>query len=189
MKKTLALIGALAAAGTATAQSATYKIEPTHTFVTFEAKHFGTSTNRGRFDKKEGTITIDPVAKTGKAEITIDMSSINTGTARFDGHLKSADLFNVEKFASATFVADKFEFDGSKVKSVTGQLTLLGKSAPLTLVASNYNCYAHPFFKAEACGGDFEGTIQRGQHGLTYGAPVTPDSIRVVVQIEAIKQP
>ena len=62
----------LAATGIAHAESATYNLDPTHTYVTFEARHFGTSTNRGRFDKKEGSITLDRAAKTGKADITID---------------------------------------------------------------------------------------------------------------------
>jgi polyisoprenoid-binding protein YceI len=187
MKKSIALIAALAAAGAVQAQ--TYKVEPTHTFVTFEAKHFGTSTNRGRFDKTSGQITLDTAAKTGRAEITVDMGSINTGTARFDGHLKSKDFFNTEQFATANFVGDKFEFDGSKVKSVAGQLTLLGKTMPVTLTASHYNCYDHPFFKAQACGGDFETTIQRSQWGMAYGLPGIPDSVKLVIQVEAIKQP
>ena len=55
----------LGAVGVAQAAPATYVIEPTHTFVTFEAKHFGTSTNRGRFDKKSGTVVLDREAKTG----------------------------------------------------------------------------------------------------------------------------
>ena len=62
----------LAAASLAQAESVTYAVEPMHTYVTFEARHFGTSTNRGRFDKKEGTITLDRAAKTGHADITID---------------------------------------------------------------------------------------------------------------------
>ena len=74
MKKTLIAAALLAAAGFAQAQSATYAIDPTHTFVTFEASHFGTSTLRGRFDKKEGTVQFDRAAKTGKVEITIDMT-------------------------------------------------------------------------------------------------------------------
>ncbi|OYT97923.1 MAG: polyisoprenoid-binding protein, partial [Burkholderiales bacterium PBB1] len=69
----------LVSTGLAHAESATYKLDATHTYVTFEARHFGTSTNRGRFDKKEGTITLDRTAKTGKADITIDTTSINTG--------------------------------------------------------------------------------------------------------------
>lgn len=97
MKKSLlalALVPMLFASA-AQAQSAAYAIDPTHTFVTFEIDHFGTSTNRGRFDKKEGTIQFDRAGKTGKVDITIDTTSINTGTAPFDGHLKSAEILNV----------------------------------------------------------------------------------------------
>ena len=79
MKKTLIAAALLAAAGCAQAQSATYAIDPTHTFVTFEAQHFGTSTLRGRFDKKEGTVQFDRAGKTGKVEITIDITSVSTG--------------------------------------------------------------------------------------------------------------
>ncbi len=188
MKKTLTLLAAVLAAGAVQAQSATYVIEPTHTFVTFEAKHFGTSTNRGRFDKKEGSITIDPTAKTGKAEVTIDMASINTGTANFDGHLKSKDFFNVGEFATAKFVGDKFEFDGTKVKSVSGTLTLLGKTSPVKLSAEGYNCFEHPRLKREVCGGDFVTTIERSQWGMAYGLPGIPDSVKLVIQVEAVKQ-
>jgi polyisoprenoid-binding protein YceI len=83
MKKTLILAAALAAAGAVQAQSASYAIDGSHTFVTFEVKHFnfGFSTSRGRFDKKEGSITLDPAAKTGKVDVTIDTTSINTGVA------------------------------------------------------------------------------------------------------------
>lgn len=188
MKKTLSLLALALAATGVQAQSATYVIEPTHTFVTFEAKHFGTSTNRGRFDKKEGSITIDPAAKTGRAEVSIDMASINTGTAPFDGHLKSKDFFNVAEFATAKFVGDQFVFDGTKVKSVGGNLTLLGKTMPVTLTAELYNCFDHPRLKREVCGGDFVTTIQRSQWGMAYGLPGIPDSIRLVIQVEAIKQ-
>jgi polyisoprenoid-binding protein YceI len=117
------------------------------------------------------------------------MSSINTGTVNFDGHLKSKDFFNVEQFATAKFVGDKFEFDGTKVKSVSGNLTMLGKTSPVTLTAEHYNCFMHPRLKVEVCGGDFVTTIQRSQWGMAYAIPGIPDSVRLVIQVEAIKQP
>jgi polyisoprenoid-binding protein YceI len=166
----------------------TYSVDPTHTFVTWEAKHFGTSTSRGRFDKKEGAITIDRAAKTGKAEITIDTASINTGVAPLDKHLKSGDFFNVEKFPTAKFVGEKFTFEGDKVTEVAGTLTMLGKTNPVTLKASGFNCYNNPIFKREVCGGDFETTITRSQFDMKYGLPGIPDAIRLLIQIEAIKQ-
>jgi polyisoprenoid-binding protein YceI len=187
MKKTLIIAALLANA--ALAQASTYSIDPTHTFVHFEASHFGTSTLRGRFDKKEGVVTFDRSAKTGKAEITIDMSSVSTGVAPLDGALKGKNFFNAVEMPTAKFIGDKFSFNGDKVSEVAGTLKMVGKEIPVTLKATNFNCYINPIVKRETCGGDFETTIARSQwgmnHGLEYGLP---DSIRLLVQIEAIKQ-
>ena len=184
---TLAL-GAATLATTAQAAPSTYALDPTHTFVTFEAKHYGVSTNRGRFDKTQGTVTLDLAAKTGKTEIVIQTGSINTGTGPFDGHLKSKDFFNSEAFPTATFVGNQFKFEGDKVTEVAGTLTLLGKTQPVTLKASSFGCYENPRLKREVCGGDFETTIQRSNYGMTYGLPGIPDAIKLVIQIEAVKQ-
>jgi polyisoprenoid-binding protein YceI len=167
---------------------ATYKVEPTHTFVTWEAKHFGTSTSRGRFEKKDGTINIDTVAKTGKAEIVIDMKSNTTGVEAFDKHLAGKDFFKNDEFPTATFKGDQFKFDGDKVTEVAGTLTLLGKTLPLTLKATGYNCYMSPQLKKQVCGGDFEATVKRSEYGMNYGVPFIPDNIRLLIQIEAVRQ-
>jgi polyisoprenoid-binding protein YceI len=192
MNKTLiaSLVAVVAAsAGLAHAESITYNIDPTHTTVIFEVKHFGTSTNRGRFDKKEGSVTIDRAAKTGKVEITIETASISTGVAPLDKHLKSNEFFNSEEVPNAKFVGDKFSFDGEKVTAVAGTLTLLGKTLPVTLTANNYNCYQSPMLKREVCGGDFETTIARSQWGMNYGLNFgLPDNVRLLIQIEAVKQ-
>jgi polyisoprenoid-binding protein YceI len=182
------MAASLLASGTAMAAADTYVIDPTHTFVTFEAKHFGTSTNRGRFDKKAGSISIDRATKTGKVEVTIDTTSIDTGTQAFDSHLKSKDFFNAEAFPQATFVGDKLTYDGDKLASVSGTLTMLGKSQPVTVKTTSYNCYMNPMLKREVCGGDAEATIQRSAFGMSYGLPFIPDDIKLIIQIEAIKQ-
>ncbi len=177
------------AAGAAHAEAASYAIDPTHTFVTFEIGHFGTTTNRGRFDKKEGSVQFDRAGKTGKVDITIDTTSVNTGTAPFDKHLQSADLFDAAKHPTIKFVSDKFSFNGDKVSEVAGQLTLLGKTQPVTLKATQFNCYQSPMLKREVCGGDFETTIDRTAFGMNYGVDWGfPKNVRLVVQVEAIKQ-
>src|SRR5438093_13654241 len=107
MHKILIVAAALAAAGFAQAETATYSIDPAHTFVTFEASHFNTSTLRGRFDRKEGAVMLDRSAKVGKAEITIDTSSVNTGVGPLDGHLKSKDFFNAAETPSVKFIGDR----------------------------------------------------------------------------------
>jgi len=192
MRKSLFSLLAVAAATALTAgaaQAANYAIDPTHTFVTFEIGHFGTTTNRARFDKKQGTVEFDRAAKTGKVDISIDATSVNSGTPPFDKHLQSADLFDAAKHPTIKFVSDKFTFNGDKVSEVSGQLTLLGKTAPVTLKATQFNCYDSPMLKREVCGGDFEATIDRTQWGMNYGVEWGfPKNVRLVVQIEAIKQ-
>lgn len=188
MKKSLCLLALAAAAFGAQAQSVTYAVDPTHTFVTWEASHFGTSTSRGRFDKKEGTVQFDRAGKTGKVELSIDMGSISTGVAPFDKHLGSKDFFNVAEHPTAKFVGEKFTFDGDKVTEVAGTLTMLGKTNPVTLKASRFNCFNHPMLKREVCGGDFETTVQRSLWGSSYGLPGIPDNIRLLIQVEAVKQ-
>ena len=191
MRKTLLALAAASSllAVASQAQAANYEIDPTHTFVTFEIGHFGASVNRGRFDKKEGTVAFDRAAKTGKVDISVDVTSINTGTDAFNKHLQSADLFDAAKFPKIRFVADKFAFNGDKVSQVSGTLTLLGKTQPVTLKANQFNCYENPMIKRETCGGDFEATIDRTQFGMNYGIDWGfPKEVRLVVQIEAVKQ-
>jgi polyisoprenoid-binding protein YceI len=173
----------------AQAHAATYAIDPSHTFVTFEMPHFATSTNRGRFDKKEGTVDYDVAAKTGKVTLTLDVASINTGTEAFNKHLKGADFFDTDKYPTAKFVGDKFTFSGDKVTEVNGQLTLKGKTNAVTLKATRFNCYQNPMLKREACGGDFKATIKRSQWGIDYGMNYGfPDDVDLIIQVEAIKQ-
>ena len=187
MRKTLTVLAALLTAGAASA--ANYAIDPTHTFATFEISHFGASVNRARFDKKEGTVQFDRAAKTGKVDISLDIASVNSGTAAFDKHLQSADIFNVAQFPKARFVSDKFVFDGDKVKEVQGQLTLLGKTQPVSFKANQFNCYESPMLKREVCGGDFEATIDRAAFGVNYGIDWGfPKNVRIVLQVEAVKQ-
>jgi len=187
--KQLFALATLGLALAAPALATTYAIDPTHTFVTYEIGHFGTSTNRGRFDKKEGAVQFDRAAKTGKVEISFDLNAISTGVAMLDKHLQSADFFDTAKYPSAKFVGDKFSFNGDKLTQVAGALTMLGKTAPVTLKATNFNCYTNPMLRREVCGGDFQTTLKRSQWGMNWGLESgIPDEVRLLIQVEAIKQ-
>lgn len=189
MKRIAALALVAATASATNAQSSAYAIDPTHTFATFEIGHFATSTIRGRFDKKEGTVQFDRSGKTGRVELTIDTTSVSTGIPPFNENLKGKDFFNSAAYPTAKFVGDSFVFNGDKVSEVGGTLTMLGVTHPVTLKAANFNCYSNPLVKREVCGGDFETTIQRSRWGITYGlAQGAPDNVRLLVQVEAIKQ-
>lgn len=171
------------------AHAAPYAIDPHHTFVRFEIGHFGTSTNSAQFEKTSGTVAFDRAARTGQVDVRVDTRSVHSGSAAFDQHLQGADLFHTEKYPEMRFVSERFEFDGDRVTQVHGQLTLLGKTAPLVLRATQFNCYQSPMLKAEVCGGDFDATIDRTQWGMDYLVAMgMPKQVRLVVQIEAARQ-
>lgn len=180
----------LAGAGVAVrAQPVTYKLDPTHTWTTWEVRHFGTSTYRGRFDRKEGTVTIDPAAKTGRVELTIDLTSVDTGVDLLNHNLQGADFFDTQKYPTATFVGEEFRFDGDSVSQVRGQLTMKGTTRPVTLKASSFNCYQNPILKREICGGDFSATISRSDWGITHWGPFpVGDEVRLNIEVEGIRE-
>lgn len=171
------------------ALAADYAIDPHHTYAAFHIGHFGTSTNRAQFEKTSGTVTFDRATKTGKVDVRIDARSVHSGSSEFDGHLQGPDLFDAARYPEIRFVSDRFEFQGDQVSQVQGQLTLLGKTHPVTLKADQFNCYQSPMLKAEVCGGDFSATIDRTQWGMDYLVKMgMPKTVRIVVQIEAAKQ-
>ena len=184
----MSLFLALVSVRSAHAQASTYTIDPTHTFVTWEALHFGASTSRGRFDKTEGSIQMDRSAKSGRIDVTIATGSINTGLATFDNVLRGSNFFDSEKYPTARFVSDRLNFDGDKVQSAVGQLTMIGKTFPVTLTALRFKCYDNPYVKREVCGGDFEATFQRSVWGMNYAIPAAADDVKLLIQVEAVKQ-
>ena len=113
---------------------------------------------------------------------------MSVATPSFEGVLKGERVFNVTQNPVARFVGDSFAFDGDKVASVTGTLTIMGKSQPVTMKALRFNCYENNQLKRQVCGGDFETTIQRSQFGLGAMAAVAPDDVKLLIQIEAIHQ-
>lgn len=171
-----------------TAMANSYTMDPKHTFVTFEIPHMATTTNRGRFDKKEGTVEFDRAAKTGKARLVLYPDSITTGTTVLDKILSGPEVFDTAKYPTVQFVADKFTFTGDKVSEVSGQLTMLGKTLPVVLKSTLFNCYQNGLLKKEVCGGDFETWIKRSDWGVTYALNYGfADTIRLLIQVEAIK--
>lgn len=187
MKSKLALI-CLLTAGATSAFAQTYTIDPSHTYPSFEADHMGISVWRGKFDKSSGTVTLDRAAKTGSLDIAIDASSIDFGHAKMNEHAKSKEMFNVEKFPTATYKSKSFKFDGDKPVAVEGELTLLGVTKPVTLTLNKFKCIQHPMLKREVCGADASAEFNRGDFGLNYAlnygfSPI----VKLAIQVEAVK--
>jgi polyisoprenoid-binding protein YceI len=188
--KLIAFVPAFAALLTALPAAAameTYTVDPAHTLPTYEISHFGYSMQRGRFDKTSGKIMIDTAAKKGSADITIDAASIDSGVPKLDEHLKGEDFFDVAKYPQITFKSDRFTFDGDKVTSATGDLTLHGVTRPVTLKANVSQCADNPMLKRKQCGADLVTTIKRSDFGMKTYLPALGDEVTLRIPVESTK--
>jgi polyisoprenoid-binding protein YceI len=163
--------GALAASLSFSAMAAdTYQLDPNHTYPSFESDHFGgVSTWRGKFNKSSGTVVLDRAAKTGTAEVTIDIASINTGNAKLDEHLQKAEFFDVAKYPTAVYKGTSIRFNGDTPVEVIGTLTMHGVTKPLNLKLDTFKCFVNPMMKKEVCGTEASATFDRGDFGMDYG--------------------
>lgn len=164
-----------------------YTIDSRHTFPVFEVNHLGFSTQRGRFNKSAGKISLDTAAKSGSVELTIDSASIDMGIDKWDEHMKSPDFFNSAKHPTITFKSNKIKFDGDNIVGADGDFTLLGVTKPISLVLSGFRCGEHPMLKKIVCGVDATTTIKRSDFGMKYGIPAIGDEVKLLVPVEAIK--
>ena len=185
---TATLLSALAIGGAVHAQGVTYVLDPSHTQVTFEVLHLGTSTLRGRFNRIEGHVTLDRAARSGDVQITVDTASVSTGVLPLDGMLRGAQGFVSQDHPKAFFVARQLVFEGDKLASVRGEFSLRGTSQPLLMRATNFNCYEHPQLKREVCGGDFEAELMRSSFGINHSLPFVGDKVRLLIQVEGVRQ-
>ncbi len=127
MMKTVLSLSLLALAGTALAAPVTYQIDPDHTFPAFETDHMGgLSVWRGKFAKTSGQVVMDKEAGTGTVDITIDAASIDLAHEKLEQHVRGSDMFDVEKFPTATYKGKLVKFKDGAPTEVEGQLTLHG---------------------------------------------------------------
>lgn len=182
------LVASLIASASAAAQPAVYLLDPDHSFVHFEVLHFGTSTIRGRLGPAEGHVELDRAQRRGQASVRIPVASVDTGLAVFDARLKRDDLLAAAAHPHAFFVADDVGFDGERVASVRGVLTLRGVDRTVTLRALRFACRDDARRAAEVCGGDFEAFVDRSAFGAEFGIPFVADRVRLVVQVEGVRR-
>ncbi|GGS96120.1 MULTISPECIES: YceI family protein [Streptomyces] len=194
-KTTTPAPAAQAAAGPdLTALTGDYTIDPAHSTIGFVARHAMVTNVKGGFEDFTGTLHLDgadPAQST--AEIDVQMASIETGNADRDGHLKSADFFKIEEFPTMTFRSTKAEALGGDEFRITGDLSLLGVTKPLTITLE-FNGSATDPFGNERVGFEGKAEILRSEWGLTWnaaletGGVLVSDKIKLVFDISAIKQ-
>jgi len=158
--------------------SGTYKLDPTHTDVLAQWSHFGFSNPSAHFGNAED-VTKSTV------EVKLPLSGLNSFTAKFDEHLKSADFFDAAKFADATFKSTKVEAAGTNKLTVTGDLTIKGITKPVTLDVTVNGGGEHPMAKVPAAGFDATTTLKRSDFGVGAYAPNVSDEVKIRITTEA----
>jgi polyisoprenoid-binding protein YceI len=188
MKIALLAIPALVA-GAAVAEPVTYQIDPSHTYPSFEADHFGgLSTWRGKFDHTSGTITLDRDKQTGTVDATIDASSIDFGNPKLNEHTKSAEMLDVQKFPTATYKGKLTDFKNGVPTKIEGEFTLHGVTHPLTLTINQFKCVEFPMDKKEHCGADASGSFNRADYGVSYGDKYGFNmTTKLAIQVEGVR--
>ncbi|WP_326754904.1 YceI family protein [Streptomyces hirsutus] len=170
-----------------------YTIDPSHTTLGFVARHAMVTNVKGSFQEFTGTLHLDGSAPSNStATLDVEMASIETGSADRDGHLKSADFFKVEEFPKMTFRSTKTEALGGDDYRITGDLTILGTTKPLT-IDLEFNGAATDPFGNERVGFEGKAEILRSEWGLTWnaaletGGVLVSDKIKLSFDISAIK--
>lgn len=191
MKKTLIPLcaaGAVACvSGTVLAAPETYILDNDHTFPRFSYSHFGYSTQLSRFDKTSGSIVIDRAAKIGSVDVTVDTTSVSTGSAAFNEHIQATDFLDTAHYPTATFKSTAMEFQGETPVAVTGNLTLKGITKPITLKINAFKCMPNPILQKDACGADATGKIKRSDFNMGKYAPHVGDEVTLSIAVEALK--
>ncbi len=175
--------------GSAIAAPVTYKLDPNHTYPSFEADHFGgLSVWRGKFDKSFGTVVLDKDKGSGTVDITVDATSIDFGHAKLNEHAKSAEMFDVEKFPTATYKGTLTRFKDGAPTEVEGQLTLHGVTKPVKLTIDTFKCMVNPMMKKEVCGANAVATLNRSDFGVNYGDKYGfKQDVKLLIQVEGIR--
>lgn len=186
MKKII-LLSALAMLPAKAILAADYTVDPGHTYVSFAVNHLGFSTMRGKFNQQTGSLQFDPATKTANVMIEIEANSIDTGHDKRDDHLRGPDFINTVEYPTITFKSTKTTWNGDKPATVTGDLTILGISKPVTLTIVAMNCGPNPFNNKETCGFDATGSINRADFGVTYGSPAIGETLDLQIEFEAVK--
>ncbi|MEO1114271.1 MAG: YceI family protein [Pseudomonadota bacterium] len=192
MIRTLAGTAALALAATpALAEPHRYELDPTHTTIAFMVDHIGYADTLGVFLEFEGGFTYDmDTQELSDVEITVQTASVQSFNAARDNHVRNKDFLDVEQFPVMTFTADGGTPASDTTGTVTGNLTLLGKTQPLTLDVTLKKAADYPFgHKRFTLGISARGTVERSAYGMNYAVEngFVGDEVQLIIETEAMR--
>ncbi|WP_317055358.1 YceI family protein [Roseovarius rhodophyticola] len=178
-------------ASAAQADMAQYELDPTHTAIYFKVDHIGYAKTLGIFPNVTGSFSYDDETQELKdVNVTIQADSVNTFNEARDGHVRNKDFLHVSEHPQITFVATGGEPETENSGTVTGDLTILGQTQPVTLTVKLNKVGEYPFgHKREVLGLSMTASIKRSEFGMTYAVDngLVGDIVDINIETEAMK--
>lgn len=167
----------------------TYTLEPDYAQVVFRWSHLGFSNPAAQLSQGQGTLEFDPANPTRACvQVTIPLSTLDTGVPALDEHLSSEDFFEVAKFPTATFRSTKVEQGAGKDRlRVTGDLNLHGITRPVTLDVTVLKVGTNPRTSLPTVGFEATTTLKRSDFNLGAFVPQVSDEIKMQIISQGVE--
>jgi polyisoprenoid-binding protein YceI len=172
-----------------------YQIDPAHSAAQFKVRHMMIANVKGEFTKVSGTVTSDPSDPAAvQIQAAIEASSISTRDEQRDGHLKSADFFDVARYPTITFQSNKVVPSGPNSFEVAGDLTIHGVTQPVPLTVEEVTPEAKDPWGNMRRGATARTKVNRKDFGLQWnvaleaGGFLVGDEIEISIDVELIRQ-
>jgi len=184
----------MATSTTSPASVTTWKLDPAHSSAEFKVKHMMISNVKGTFIGLSGTLMENPADPTrSTVEASIDIATLNTGDAQRDGHLKSADFFDAEKYPTISFKSTQVERKADAEYRVTGDLTLHGTTRPVTFAVEGPTAPGKDPWGNTRIGLSATTKINRKDFGLNWNAALETggilvgEDVQITLEVQFIK--
>lgn len=181
----------VALATPAAAAPARYNLDPEHLSIGLLVNHIGYHNVLGQFLKAGGSFVFDEEARTlTDLKVTIDAGSFFSNYKARDEHVTGKDFLNAAAHPTITFVGTKAEPTGERTGRITGDLTILGVTRPVTLDVTLNKLGLYPWGDNYVAGISARTVIRRSAFGMTYGVDggLVGDEVSVIVEVEAIRE-
>ena len=169
--------------------SGKYTLDSSHGYITFTYSHLGFSNPRVGFNRFDTTLNLDSSnPEDSTVEVTIDASSIDSRVAEFNDHLNGSDFFNTAEYPTIRFRSTKVEATGENTFDVTGDLTILGTTKPVTLATTINKAANHPMRDVPTVGVSASAKLMRSEWSLDAYVPAVSDEIELSIEVELLSQ-
>jgi len=163
----------------------TYRLDPNHAMLIWKVSHMGFMDYTARFNRFDARFTYDPRRPmASKVDVVVDTASADTGNKVLDNELDGPKFFNVKKFPMATFKSTELMDHGDGTGMLTGNLTLLGVTRPVTLDFVYHGHGKNPLNGKPTTGFSAVGRIKRSDFGMNFGIPMVGDEVALEIEVE-----